>query len=175
MDSALARARSRKRTAVVQFALAASVAIAVAVGSILSLRPADPFAEDPLMNAVVAHSQNHQPHLGTPLSSELITPVLHQVGLEMEKPPARRFRSATACDVRDKRALHLVMDGARGPVNVYVMPNERAVTSELSAVGKNWRGLVFPVKQGSMAVIGHPQEDLQTYAREVRGALRWRL
>jgi hypothetical protein len=173
--TALERARSRKRATVVQFALAASVAIAVAVGSILSLRPADPLADDPLMNAVVAHSQNHRPHLGTPLPSELITPVLHQVGLEMEKPPARRFRSVTACDVRDKQAVHLVMDGARGPINVYVMPNEGAIASELSAVGENWRGLVFPVQQGSMAVIGHPQEDLQTYAREVRGAFRWRL
>ena len=98
----------------------------------------------------------------------------HSVGLEMKRPTRRAIHSATACDVRDKQALHLVMSGAQGPVNVYVMPDEpmeRVITGQ----GEGWHGLVVPVRHGSMAVVGHPKEDLQTFVRDVRGSLRWRL
>lgn len=172
--TALERARTRKRRKFLQFSMAASIAVAVAVGSILTLRPDVSVNEEPLLSAVMAHNRYHAPTLGHPVPPELISPVLHMVGLEMERPTRRAIHSATACDVRDKQALHLVMSGAQGPVNVYVMPDEpmeRVITGQ----GEGWHGLVVPVRHGSMAVVGHPKEDLQPFARDVRGSLRWRL
>ena len=186
----LSIARARKRGRVMQFALAASVAVAVATGSILFLaQPGgsgsnsqlDPVVAQPggstsnlLLDAVVAHSQYHSSSSTQPIDDDLITPVLRLVGLEFGTRPKGVITAATACDVREQRSLHLVMRGDHGPVNVYVMPGQRTARTVESSESA-WRGLVVPVRHGSLAVVGDPREQLDKYATSVRDSLRWRM
>jgi len=167
-------ARARKRGVVLQFAMAASVAIAVAAGSILFLAQPGGTASNTLMDAVVAHSQYHTSTHAQPIDDDLISPALRLVGLEFGSRPKGVITAATACDVREQRSLHLVMRGDHGPVNVYVMPGQ-ATKRTVESSEPSWRGLVMPVRYGSLAVVGHPREKLGKYANSVRDSLRWRM
>lgn len=173
--NALGLARSRKRGRLTQFALAASVALAVATGSILFLaRSPDTASNDALLNAVVTHSAHHAGARTEPIGDELLRPALRLVGLEFGQRPQGVITAATACYVREQLSLHLVMRGDHGPVNVYVMPGQRSKRT-VEASERAWRGLVMPVRHGSLAVVGHSREQLDKYATSVRDALRWRM
>lgn len=173
--SALERARARHRGNVLQFGMAASVALAVFVGSIMLLRPAPIESQDSsLMSAVVTHSLSHTTGYDQTVPQERLTPVLQMVGLDFAKSPSRTITSATACDIEDQRSLHLVMRGEQGPVNVYVMPSQHALTTE-RVQRAQLQALLVPVRHGSIAVIGRPREDLSGYAQELKKNLRWRM
>lgn len=172
--NALNTATARKRGVVMQFALAACVAIAVATGSILFLAQSWSGPNSTLLDAVVAHSQHHISSHAQPIGDELVRPALHLVGLEFSSRPQGTITAATACDVREQRSLHLVMRGNHGPVNVYVMPGQSSERT-MESSQPTWRGLVMPVRYGSLAVVGHPRENLDQYATSVRNSLRWRM
>lgn len=85
------------------------------------------------------------------------------------KPP---ITHATLCLIREQPAAHLVVRGRQGPVTVFLMPGIRAREREQLQVG----GQVAEVRhlsEGSIALFGYPDEDLQQIERRFADAIRW--
>ena len=102
-----------------------------------------------------------------------LEPILRTVGVDLDDMPGR-VTTAFACPARKQLSLHMVMDGAHGKVTVLVMPGETIDASQ--AVDKaNMKGLVVPVRHGSIGIVGDVREDLDIHASRVRKILRWRL
>lgn len=173
--SRFARRRAARRTAFGQFAVAASVAVAVLVGTLMMLRPPALESEDVhLVNAVFDHTSYHTLPGRHEVPAELVAPVAHMVGLEFSKPLRHRVTAVTACDIQNKGALHLVLRGREGPINAYVMPGHH-VAHAGAEDRDSMRAFLLPVRHGSIAVIGDPKEDLDSYANSLKETLRWRM
>ncbi|NKC13153.1 MAG: DUF3379 family protein [Gammaproteobacteria bacterium] len=162
----------RLRTStLIQFALAASIAVAVAAGSLLALGQSD----ERLVDRAIAHVDHEQWMFerNEPLPMDLVRPVARMAGIEMTELPGK-VTLVYPCPWDNKRNFHFVMVGTHDKVTVMVMPGQY-VDAHQSASARRYSAVVIPVRNGSLAVVGHPQENLKSHAEQVRKVLRWRL
>lgn len=155
----------------IKFAMAASIAVAVAAVSLLSLNRETPT----LASEVVAHvaAEAHLLNADEELGRGDLEPILRTVGVDLNDMPGR-VTTAFACPARKQLSLHMVMDGAHGKVTVLVMPGE-TIDAPQAVHKANMKGLVVPVRHGSIGIVGDVREDLDIHASRVRKILRWRL
>jgi hypothetical protein len=156
----LAEAGWRRR----RFALAASVVLAVGAAAVLGWIGLRPSALD---DAVLAHVREEPDHLraSARLSPREVNAALGPIGVTLAGAPGE-VRYAGVCDIRKKPGGHLVIAGRQGPVTVLLLPSEKTAAARHFRDGE-WRGLILPASTGSMAVVGHPGEDLDDIARRL--------
>ena len=78
---------------------------------------------------------------------------------------------AESCSING-RTVHLVIQGARGPITILLMPEEplaQASTFE----GVNIKGILLPVGNGSIAIIGDREEQLDQVKENVLDSVMW--
>lgn len=83
---------------------------------------------------------------------------------------------ARTCVIRGKRVPHLVVQGASGPVTLILLPDE-PVAEAVPLEGALVHGVILPVGEGSVAVIGEREEQLREVremGRRLSEAVRWR-
>jgi hypothetical protein len=79
---------------------------------------------------------------------------------------------AQTCVIKGKPTPHLVVQGEKGPITILLMPDE-PVTSALSLIGDGVTGVILPVGEGSIAIIGDREEQLQDYQQQLVNAVEW--
>lgn len=79
---------------------------------------------------------------------------------------------AQSCIINGHTVPHLVIQGARGPVTVLLMPEE-PVGEAVQLSGENVRGVILPVGSGSIAIIGAADERLESIQEEVLKSVTW--
>jgi len=79
---------------------------------------------------------------------------------------------AQPCVINGKNAPHLVIQGERGPVTIILMPDE-AVDEETPIDGENIRGVILPVGNGSIAIVGDRDEQLEPIQKNVLNSVTW--
>lgn len=79
---------------------------------------------------------------------------------------------AQSCKINGKLVPHLVIQGESGPVTVLLMPDERVESAEVLE-GEGINGVLIPVGDGSIAIIGEKDENLDTIRRKVTNAVTW--
>ena len=67
---------------------------------------------------------------------------------------------------------HLVIQGEKGPVTLLLMPDEKIDMAELIE-GDNVNGVILPVGDGSIAIIGERDEDLALIEERVIDSVEW--
>lgn len=162
-------ARPRRRAA--WFAIAASVMLAILVG--LRMFSVGVTYES-LADEVLAHL-DHEPMAlrpsNTPVSDDQLASVIpasvarldHRAGL---------ITYARSCKINGKTVPHLVVQGEHGPITILLMPEE-AVAEAVSLNGENIRGVILPVGDGSIAIVGAREEKLERLEKSVLESVTW--
>ena len=79
---------------------------------------------------------------------------------------------AQSCIINGNKVPHLVIQGQRGPVTILLMPSEK-VSGPQSIDGQSINGVILPVGDGSIAIIGEQDEDLERIERTIRNSVTW--
>ncbi|OGI40262.1 MAG: hypothetical protein A2140_00705 [Candidatus Muproteobacteria bacterium RBG_16_62_13] len=156
----LVEAHTRRR----HLAMAASILLTVGiVGTLAWLTQLPPSID----RAVLEHVREEPDHLkaSARLSPREVNTALGPLGVTLTGAPGE-IRYAGVCDIRKKPGGHLVIAGRQGPVTVLLLPSEKTSAARRFRDGE-WRGLILPANTGSMAIVGHPGEDLDEIARRL--------
>ena len=81
---------------------------------------------------------------------------------------------AQSCLVRGEWIPHLVVQGERGPIMLLLLPHERVtepVPLELPEEG--FSGVIVPLGEGSVAVMGEEGEPLELIRERLAAAVEW--
>jgi hypothetical protein len=153
------------------FALAATVLLAVFVG----IRTPD---MEPtfgtLEEQVIAHLDHGPGALrvtSKPVSDSRLAKVVpgdvavmnHNAGL---------ITYAQSCIINGKTIPHLVIQGVYGPVTILLMPDEM-IEEAKSLDGVSIRGVILPVGNGSIAIIGDREEQLDRIKKNILASVTW--
>lgn len=79
---------------------------------------------------------------------------------------------ARSCEINGKTVPHLVIQGKLGPITVLLLPDE-AVSSPVPVEGDGINGVILPVGDGSIAIIGEREEDLNDIEQQVIDSVSW--
>jgi len=79
---------------------------------------------------------------------------------------------AGSCTIRNRKGLHMVLDGDRGPVTVFYIPGEQP-GSETRFSRNGYQGELVPAGGGSLAIIGEQGEALAPIIARFDDAIAW--
>lgn len=162
----------RKRmTTPAWFAVAATIAVAAFVG----LRSGGPeYTEYSLADEVLAHV-DHEPAAllpsSTPVDDSRLQRVVPQNIASMDHE-AGLITFAETCPINGNPIPHLVIQGERGPITILLLPDEK-ISEAISLDGENVHGSILPVGDGSVAIIGTREEQLDNVKRSVMDSVAW--
>lgn len=153
------------------FAVAATVVLAAVVGVRMS---GIGVTYDSLADEVLAHL-DHEPAAllpsTTPVSSERLASVVPANVARMD-PSAGLITYAQSCEINGNAVPHLVIQGEYGPITILLMPEE-SVAGAMPIDGDNVHGVILPVGDGSVAIIGAREERLDQVEKSVLESVRW--
>lgn len=165
------RASSRKASASPQrwLALAASVVLVIGFGAAFWFLS---YAPPSLADAVVAHL-NHEPDAMSPsearISAEQLNAALKTKGMHLDKP-LDNVSYVQSCLIRGDFVPHLVVQTARGPVTVILLPKE-SVSGAQKFEEQKYRGVLIPMTRGSFAVVATDPALVDSVADVVKSTI----
>lgn len=81
---------------------------------------------------------------------------------------------AQSCVINGKRIPHLVVQGRNGPITILLMPEEM-VSSPVALEGRGISGTIFPLGDGSVAIVGERDVNFDEIRKQVESAVEWRI
>ena len=158
-------------TAPVWLAVAATVAFAAFIGvRWIDTGPADAT----LAEQIIAHIE-HEPYAfrntTDPVSDQRLMRVVPATIATMNHD-AGLITYAQSCIINGHAVPHLVLQGRRGPVTILLMPEEM-IDGPQEFSGNGINGLLLPVGDGSIAIVGEEGESLKRIEEEVRNSVKW--
>jgi hypothetical protein len=81
---------------------------------------------------------------------------------------------AQSCVIHGRTIPHLVIQGKKGPITLLLMPEE-TVSGASKIEGEGVNGVILPVGNGSIAIIGERDEQLDEIEQSVLDSLDWRI
>ena len=161
----------RRSTAPLWFAMAATVVLGLSI----ALRMSPLFEDyDSLADEVIAHL-DHEPYAlrvtDEPVSDRRLQRTVPASVAVFERD-ATLITYANSCVINGKRVPHLVIQGQHGPVTILLMPKEK-VAEATPLDGNSVHGVILPVGEGSIAIIGPREEPLEPIQENVLGSLTW--
>jgi hypothetical protein len=155
----------------VWFAIAATVVLATSI----SVRMSGVFESDYSLAADVLAHIDHEPG-----SLRATNAVVSDDGLARAVPVSlatyERGESlityARPCVINGNSVPHLVIQGQYGPVTILLMPDEK-VAEATPIEGANVKGVILPVGDGSIAIVGGRDEPLEVIKKNVLNSVTW--
>lgn len=155
----------------VWLAAAASVVIAAVIGFNML---GDELSNTPLGDQIIAHIE-HEPYAlrntSEAVTDQRLTRVVPPTMATLDHD-AGLITYAQSCVINGHTVPHLVIQGERGPVTILLMPEEM-VEEAYEISGERTNGVILPVGNGSIAIIGEDGERLDLIEEEVRNSVRW--
>ena len=153
------------------FAVAATVVLATSI----SVRMSGVFdGYTSLGDEVLAHL-DHEPWAlrvtDVPVTDERLARVV-PASLAVFSRDDALITYAAPCIINGKKAPHLVIQGQYGPVTIILLPDEK-VAEATPLDGENVRGVILPVGEGSIAIIGNREEELEPIQQNVVNSVTW--
>ena len=153
------------------FAVAATVILATSI----SLRVSGVFQSyGSLAEEVLAH-MDHEPGAlrvtDEPVSDGRLARAV-PAKLAIFDRDASLITYAQSCKINGKDVPHLVIQGEHGPVTILLMPDETIAEATLID-GKNVKGVILPVGDGSIAIVGGREEQLESIQKNVVNSVTW--
>jgi len=159
----------------VWFAMAATVLLAAFVG--IRMTGTDVAMEEfrgTLAEQVLAHV-DHEPRAlkvsSTPVSDRRLGRVVPK-NIATVNHDAGLITYAESCRINGKTVPHLVIQGAHGPITILLMPEE-PLAEATPIEGVNIKGVMLPVGNGSIAIIGDRDEQLDEVKKNVLDSVVW--
>lgn len=79
---------------------------------------------------------------------------------------------AQPCVINGNTAPHLVIQGRHGPITIILMPEER-IAEATPLDGENVKGIILPVGDGSIAIVGDREEELAPVQKDIVNSITW--
>jgi hypothetical protein len=153
------------------FALAASVLLAAVIGVRMMGAGVDGYS---LADEVLAHVTHDPSALRVSRvavsDSELAAAVPGDVA-QMDRDTAL-ITYAHSCVINGHDVPHLVIQGERGPVTILLMPEE-SVAGAVTIEDEDTHGVILPVGNGSIAIVGARGEKLEQIEKSVLKSVMW--
>jgi len=151
------------------FAVAATVVVAAVIG--IRFVGVD---NQTLASEVLAHLDG-EPHAliitDVEVSDEQLRSVVPANIGSMDRS-AGLITYARSCEINGRDVPHLVIQGERGPVTILLMPEEK-ISAALPLEGDTVHGVILPVGDGSIAIIGVREERLDLIEKRVLKSVTW--
>ena len=129
---------------------------------------------DSLAEEVLAHME-HEPYAmrvsDVPVSNSRLQYVVAKDVARMNHD-AGLITYAQTCIINGHKVPHLVVQGQRGPVTILLMPDEK-VSEAVPLRDEFFEGAILPVGDGSIAIIGGHDEDLDEIEKSVVNSVTW--
>jgi hypothetical protein len=77
-----------------------------------------------------------------------------------------------SCKINGREVPHLVMQGEKGPITILLMPFEM-VDMPIKLSGQSIEGVILPVGNGSIAIIGERGEAIDEVGTRVTDTVKW--
>jgi hypothetical protein len=153
------------------YAMAASVVLAIGLGGVFLFLS---YSKPSLANDVAKHVE-HEKFTLTPtetrISAELVNGALRAKGMLLTQP-LENVSYAESCFLRGDLVPHFVVQTETGPVTVMIMPKETVKTAT-PFEEDGYRGILLPMRRGSMAVISSDLTTANSVADKVKSAIAW--
>lgn len=153
------------------FAMAATVAVAAMLGVWMLSSSVNP---ESLADQVLAHI-DHEPvsfsNTDSPISDERLHDVVPANLANMDHS-AGMITYAQSCEINGRDVPHLVIQGQHGPVTILLMPGEK-IAEPIDVNGEHIRGVILPVGDGSVAIVGQRDESLDNIKQKVMNSVTW--
>ncbi len=152
-----------------------AVAATVAVVAVLGFRTLGPDPAYPsLADEIIAHL-DHEPYAlevtDVPVSDSRLNSIV-PASIATMNHDAGLITYAESCEINGNIVPHLVIQGQKGPVTIILLPDE-TVSGPQSLMGESINGVILPVGDGSIAIIGEDGEDLAPIEQNLRDSVRW--
>jgi hypothetical protein len=176
--------RARKQSFFQYYAVAASLVLAVGIVFSLSVNGGPTSADIVFGNELLAHLHHDIEEIDDITNGETYEVLgLDEVNFSMANAgtrlvsydPAQDFdvRSAKPCEILPAyRSAHLVLEGSYGAISVIVI-NNSPVDVEFSIRDERFNGIVVPMAQGNMILVGEKNEDLNQYVSMFSENVEW--
>lgn len=153
--------------------LAASAALVAVLGGRTFIGGTDYSA---LADEVVAHL-DYEPHAltvtSTPVSEQRLQRVVDTGKAELGGHLGL-VTYAQTCIINGKTVPHLVVQGKLGPITLLLMSDE-PVDRAVPLSGQSINGVILPVGDGSIAIIGEREENLRQIEQQVVDSVSWKI
>lgn len=150
--------------------LAASVALAAVLG--LQFFGQETYPS--LAAEVVAHLE-HEPQAleitTRPVGERRLASVVNDNGVALDNDVGL-VTYARSCVINGKTVPHLVVQGESGPVTLLLLPDEK-IDGAVSLEEHGVNGVILPVGDGSIAIIGEREESLDEIEEQVIDSVTW--
>jgi len=163
----------RRMTMPIGFALAATVVLAAFIG--FRFTGDDAASYEALANEVLAHV-THEPNALLITEQAVDDEKLHNVvpaSIANMNHSAGLITFAETCPINGNNVPHLVIQGERGPITIILMPNEH-VSEAITLNNSDSHGVILPVGDGSIAIVGARDEKLEDVRKQVLQSVAWR-
>ena len=154
--------------------LAASVVLAVVIGVRFVDTDHSNDIEGSLAEQVIAHldfEPNSLRITDVAVSDESLDSVVRPEIASMNRDLGL-ITYAMSCKINGREVPHLVMQGEKGPVTILLMPFEM-IDGPIRLDGQSIEGVILPVGDGSIAIIGERGEPIDQLTKEVRESVKW--
>ncbi len=152
--------------------LAASVALATVIGVRFVNIGTD---QDTLAEQVVAHLDYYEPKAlivtDEAVSDERLYSVVRPAIATLDRDLGL-ITYAMSCRINGREVPHLVVQGERGPVTILLMPHEQ-IDMPIRLEGQSIEGVILPVGDGSIAIIGERGERIDELKTRVTETVKW--
>jgi len=153
------------------FALAATVVLAAFIGVRMTGMNA---TYGTLEEQVLAHI-DHEPGAlqisNTPVTDRRLERAVPRKLANMNHD-AGLITYAQSCSINGKSVPHLVIQGEHGPITILLMPDE-FIESAKVVDGQSIQGVILPVGNGSIAIVGSREERLDRVKQNVLDSVMW--
>ena len=176
--------RARKQSFFQYYAMAASLVLAVGIVFSLSVNGGPSSADIVFGNELLAHLHHDIEEIDDITNGETYEVLdLDEVNFSMANAGTRLVsynseqefdvRSAKPCEILPAyESAHLVLEGSHGAVSVIVI-NNSPVEVEFSIRDDRFNGIVVPMEQGNMILVGEKNEDLNQYTSMFSDSVEW--
>jgi hypothetical protein len=172
-DNVVSLTAPRRFLAPSWLAVAATVLLAVIVG--VRLGNVGSISADALAAEVLAHV-THEPlalqvtDLGVP--EDRLREVV-PANLAAMDNSAGLITFAATCPINGNEIPHLVIQGKTGPVTILLLPEEK-ISKAIELNDELSHGVILPVGDGSVAIIGTKEEPLENIQEQVLKSVSWK-
>jgi len=176
--------RAKRQSFFQYYAVAASLVLAVGIVFSLSVNSGPSAADIVFGDDLLYHLYQDIEEIDDITNGEIYEVLdLDEVNFSMANAGARlvsydgtqefNVRSAKPCEIIPAyESAHLVLQGSHGAVSVIVI-NNSPVAVEFSISDERFSGIVVPMEQGNMILVGEKNEDLNQYASMFAGNVEW--
>ena len=152
--------------------IAATVVLAAFIG--VRMIDLDPGSDLALSDEVLAHFE-HEPGAlevtNVAVSEERLSRVVNPSIGTMDRNVGL-VTYAQSCVINGKTIPHLVIQGEKGPITLLLMPEEM-IDGAMTLDGKGVYGVIIPMGDGSIAIIGERDEPLNEIEQRIIDSVEW--